>query len=212
MFGTQIRIGSRMLNCIHIFRSCALPPSGPDRAQRQQSKLITPKLSLLHSWCQIDSGVKLTLLYSWCQIGPVSNWLRCQIGSGAKLVPVPNCPPIQIKPIQSLLEVPASLAPFHLLLSVLWVSFWWFWTDQRSLISGAKLFTCFWADNNTDFRVRPSSWFVRCSRWKVWQRKMGPKPKARTIGPDSWYILQCWECLVIKAALMMREQTTSCSF
>ena len=25
------------------FRNCALPPSGPDRAQRQQSKLITPQ-------------------------------------------------------------------------------------------------------------------------------------------------------------------------
>ena len=74
-----------------------------------------------------------------------------------------------------------------------WVSLWWFWTEQTFLISGAKLFTCFWADNNTDFRVRPSSWFVQCSRWKVWQRKMGPKPKARTIGPDSWYIPQCWE-------------------
>ena len=24
------------------FRNCALPPSGPDRAQRQQSNLITP--------------------------------------------------------------------------------------------------------------------------------------------------------------------------
>ena len=45
-------------------------------------------------WCQIDSGAKLTLLHSWCQIGPVPNWLRCQIDSfhtlGAKLGPVPN--------------------------------------------------------------------------------------------------------------------------
>ena len=44
MFGTQIRIGSRMLNCIHIFRKCALPPSGPNRAQRQQSKVIPPPM------------------------------------------------------------------------------------------------------------------------------------------------------------------------
>ena len=118
MFGTQIRIGSRMLNCIHIFRSCALPPSGPDRAQRQQSKLITPKLSLLHSWCQIDSGVKLTLLHSWCQIDSftllVSNWLfctlgvklvRCQIDSGAKLVAVPKWCRCQIVPNWGVMNV-----------------------------------------------------------------------------------------------------------
>ena len=50
------------------------------------------KLSSSHSWCQIDSGVKSSPLHSWCQIGPVSNWLRCQIGTGVKLVPVSNCP------------------------------------------------------------------------------------------------------------------------
>ena len=74
-----------MLNCIHIFRSCALPPSGPDRAQRQQSKLITPKLSLLHSWCQIDSFVLLVSNWSGVKLTPVPNWQRCQIGAGAKL-------------------------------------------------------------------------------------------------------------------------------
>ena len=42
MFGTQIRIGSRMLNCKKNFRKCALPPSGPDRAQIQQLNLTIP--------------------------------------------------------------------------------------------------------------------------------------------------------------------------
>ena len=128
MFGTQIRIGSRMLNCIHIFRSCALPPSGPDRAQRQQSKLITPKLSLLHSWCQIGPGVKLTLLHSWCQIGPVSNWCRCQIDSFTLLVSnwyrcqidsftllVSNCPPhtlgVKLTPVSNWCRCQIVLQP-----------------------------------------------------------------------------------------------------
>ena len=87
--------------------------------------------------------------------------------------------------------MPASLAPFHLLLSVLWVSFWWFWTDQRSLISGAKLFTCFWADNNTDFRVRPLSWFVQCSikveslTTKKWAQS--PKRGQLVLTPDTYF-------------------------
>ena len=64
-------------------------------------------LYTLSNWlrCQIGPGVKLTLLHSWCQIDSftllVSNWLFCtlgvklvrfQIGSCSKLVPVPNFP------------------------------------------------------------------------------------------------------------------------
>ena len=103
MFGTQIRIGSRMLNCIHIFRSCALPPSGPDRAQRQQSKLITPKLSLLHSWCQIDSFTLLVSNWLFCTLGV--KLVRCQIDSGAKLVAVPKWCRCQIVPNWGVMNV-----------------------------------------------------------------------------------------------------------
>ena len=103
MFGTQIRIGSRMLDCIHIFRSCALLPSGPDRAQRQQSKLITPKLSLLHSWCQIDSFTLLVSNWLFCTLGV--KLVRCQIDSGAKLVAVPKWCRCQIVPNWGVMNV-----------------------------------------------------------------------------------------------------------
>ena len=42
VFRAEIFILWCIVHIVHIFRSCALPPSGPDRAQRQQSKLITP--------------------------------------------------------------------------------------------------------------------------------------------------------------------------
>ena len=34
---------------------------------------------VVSNWLFYTRGVKLTPLHFWCQIGPVSNWLRCQI-------------------------------------------------------------------------------------------------------------------------------------
>ena len=42
------------------FRNCALPPSGPDRAQRQQSKLITPP----NVWHTNQNRIKNVELYT----------------------------------------------------------------------------------------------------------------------------------------------------